>query len=689
MSIFVLIVLIPFLNFLTILLFGSRLGNKGSSYLTTVNMGITFFLALYSFFLIIGAKDLIIIRLFPWILVGDLEVYWDFYYDFLTFIMFIVVTFISFLVHMYSISYMSEDPFQSSFMSYLSLFTFFMLVLVSSGNFLQLFLGWEGVGLCSFLLISFWSDRVYAVGSAIKAIVLNRIGDVGLLLAIVFVYIEFGTMDFSIIFLLSNTFTKTYNILGYSLEYYNLIALCLLIAAIGKSSQYLLHGWLPDAMEGPTPVSALIHAATMVTAGVFLLVRCSSLFINAPRVLCLVAVVGFLTSLFGAFTGTRVYDLKKMIAYSTTSHLGYMFMACGLLANGIAIFHLMVHACFKALLFLSAGSIIHSYSNEQDVRKMSGIDIYMPITVMALVVGSATMNGIFGLSGAISKDNVLFMDFFGNSYMRFVGFGLLLFSIFYGSLYAARICSFFFDLRYIGSKVKLLKVHESDFFILIPLILLSFLSVYVGFFFENFFKDDYSTIWLGKKFFFHDNYNLSFGEYNASSLFFRTYGNILSDEDLCLLIENVAAFASFFAIYIYKAKNNYNYINFDTNGFKTYIKTDILSYFYVYTEKRSMTDRIYNKFFAFMEFRNAKIYYFDYLEKGLLEHVGPQGVIRFLNRLSIIFSYITTGFIHNYLFFSIIFLMLIIFSLNSFFSIGISIYFFISFLFLMVINFKK
>jgi len=687
MSIIILIVLIPFLNFLTILLFGNRLGNKGSAYLATINLGLTFIFSFYTFFTSLGVQELVIIRLFPWIIVGDFEVYWDFYYDFLTLIMFTIVSFISFLVHMYSISYMSEDPFQSSFMSYLSLFTFFMLILVSSGNFLQLFLGWEGVGLCSFLLISFWSDRVYAVGSAIKAIVLNRIGDIGLLLAIVFIYLEFGTTDFSIVFLLSNTFNKTYNVLGYTVEYFNLIALCLLLAAIGKSSQYLLHGWLPDAMEGPTPVSALIHAATMVTAGVFLLVRCSAIFANAPRVLCLLAIVGFLTSLFGAFTGTRVYDLKKMIAYSTTSHLGYMFMACGLLANGIAIFHLLVHACFKALLFLSAGSVIHSYSNEQDVRKMSGIDIYMPITVLALVIGSATMNGIFGLSGAISKDNILFMDFFGNSYMRFVGFGLLLFSIFYGALYAARICSFFFDMNFIGSKVKLKGVHESDFFILIPLILLSFLSVYVGFFFESFFKDDYSTIWLGKRFFFHDNYNLSFGEYNSSSLFFMTYGGILSDEDLCLLIENVAAFASFFAIYIYKVKNNYNYINFPL--YKTFFKKDFLSYFYVYTERRSMTDRIYNKFFAFMEFRNAKVYYFDYLEKGLLEHFGPQGIVKLLNKLSQVFSSFTTGFIHNYLFFTVIFTLMVLFSLNILLSGGLSIYLLISFLFLMVLNFKK
>ena len=683
MFIYLSVVCIPFFNFLVILLFGKFLGHKGSSHLVTFNLGITFLIALYIFITTLGVNDLIIIRLFPWISLGDFQVYWDFYFDILTIIMCVVVSFISFLVHLYSISYMSEDPFQSSFMSYLSLFTFFMLMLVTSGNFLQLFLGWEGVGLCSFLLISFWSDRVYAVSSAIKAIVLNRIGDIGLLLAIVFIYIEFGTVDFVNVFLLSTTLgSKEYFFFGYNVEFFNLVSLCLLLAAVGKSSQYLLHGWLPDAMEGPTPVSALIHAATMVTAGVFLLVRCSSIFVNAPRVLCLVAVVGFLTCIFGAFTGTRVYDLKKMIAYSTTSHLGYMFMACGLLANGIAIFHLFVHACFKALLFLAAGSVIHGFANEQDVRKMSGIDIMLPITVMSLVIGSSSMNGIFGLSGAISKDNILFMDFFGNSYMRFVGFGLLLCSIFYGSLYAARICSFFFDNFLLGAKQKLKTVHESDFYILIPFILLSFLSVYIGFFFENFFKDDYATIWLGKRFYFHDNYNLSFGEYNSYSLFFNTFGTILSDEELALLIENVAAFGSFFAIYIYKVKQNYVFLEKYKNGISFYYIKDMFSYFYVYTERRSMTDRIYNKFFTFMEFRNAKVYFFDFFEKGFLEKFGPQGIVSLLNKLSKSFSFITTGFIHNYLFFSIISIFFIIISINGFFL--FSIFFVIAFLFLVL-----
>jgi proton-translocating NADH-quinone oxidoreductase chain L len=687
MSFLLLIVLIPFLNFITIILIGSYLGNKGSAYLATTNLGITFLLAFYTFLTTLGVKELTIVRLFPWISLGDFQVYWDFYFDFITILMCVIVSFISFLVHLYSISYMSEDPFQSSFMSYLSLFTFFMLILVSSGNFFQLFLGWEGVGLCSFLLISFWSDRVYAVGSAIKAIVINRIGDMGLLLAIVFIYMEFGTVDFVNVFMLSNTFSKSYDLVGYQVEYFNLVSLCLLLAAIGKSSQYLLHGWLPDAMEGPTPVSALIHAATMVTAGVFLLVRCSAIFSNAPRVLCLVSVVGFLTCIFGAFTGTRVYDLKKMIAYSTTSHLGYMFMACGLLANGIAIFHLMVHACFKALLFLSAGSIIHSFLNEQDVRKMSGLDIRLPITVMSLVIGSASMNGIFGLSGAISKDNILFMDFFGNSYIRFVGFGILLCSIFYGSLYAARICSFFFDDFYVAAKQKLRSVHESDYFILVPFILLSFLSVYVGFFFESFFKDDYSTIWLGRKFYAHENYNLSFGEFNSSSLFFKTFGTLLSDEDLALLIENVAAFGSFFAIYIYKVKQNYVHLTYFRDQFKVYYIKDVFSYFYVYTEKRSMTDRVYNKFFSFMEFRNAKVYFFDYFEKGFLELLGPQGILTLFSRMSKFFSYITTGFIHNYLFFSLISFFFLLLVLNT--SINLTFYFFIGFLFIALINFKK
>ena len=622
--------------------------------LSICNLITAFLLSVYYFYKEMATQGNQILRLWPWMEVGDLKIYWDFYIDMNAIIMFMVVTFVSSLVHIYSKSYMCEDPHQSAFMSYLSLFTFFMLILVSSGNFFQLFLGWEGVGLCSFLLISFWSDRVYAVGSAIKAIVLNRIGDMGLLLAMVIIYLEMGTLDFAVVLNLSVQQELTTHLLGYEINTYTLICLCLLLAAVGKSSQYLLHGWLPDAMEGPTPVSALIHAATMVTAGVFLLIRCSNIFLMSPRVLALVCIFGFLTALFGAFTGSRVYDLKKMIAYSTTSHLGYMFMACGLMAHSIALFHLVVHACFKALLFLSAGSVIHSFSNEQDVRKMSGVDIYIPITAMSLVIGSATMNGLFGLSGAISKDNVLYMDFFGHNYFRFVGYGLLLISVFLGAMYTARIVSFFFENVYTEVKEKIRSIHESDYWILVPLILLSFLSVYIGFFLENFFKDEFSTLWFGHRIAYHNNYSLSFGEYNSYSLFFKTYGEILSDEDLCLLIENVAAFGTFFAIYLYKMRQNFQIYE------NIIYKNDMLVYFYSYTEKRSMTDRIYNKFFSFMEFRNAKVYFFDYFEKGVLEWIGPTGVSKLSYKLGEWFSRWTTGLIHNYLFFMVSFMLLIL-----------------------------
>ena len=646
------VILLPLLSFVTILVLGNQLGHRGSSMLSIGNLIMAFFISVYYFYNVLGTKGNQILRLWPWLEVGDFKIYWDFYLDINAIIMFMVVTFVSSLVHIYSRSYMSEDPHQSTFMSYLSLFTFFMLILVSSGNFFQMFLGWEGVGLCSFLLISFWSDRVYAVGSAIKAIVLNRIGDMGLLLAMVYIYVEMGTLDFAVVLNLSVQQELTSQLLGYEINTYTIICLCLLLAAVGKSSQYLLHGWLPDAMEGPTPVSALIHAATMVTAGVFLLIRCSNIFLMSPRVLALVCIFGFLTALFGAFTGSRVYDLKKMIAYSTTSHLGYMFMACGLMAHSIALFHLVVHACFKALLFLSAGSVIHSFSNEQDVRKMSGLDIYIPITVISLVIGSATMNGLFGLSGALSKDNVLYMDFFGYNYFRFIGFGLLLISVFLGSLYTARIVSFFFENIYSEAKEKIKSIHESDFYILVPLLLLSFLSVYIGFFLENFFKDEFSSVWFGNRSAFHYNYSLSYGEYNSYSLFFKTYGGILSDEDLCLLIENVAAFGTFFAIYLYKMKQNFLLRE------NIMYKNDIFVYFYNYTEKRSMTDRIYNKFFSFMEFRNAKVYFFDYFERGVLEWFGPTGISNLVYKLSEFFSRWSTGLIHNYLFFMVSFMLL-------------------------------
>ncbi|MAE59581.1 MAG: NADH-quinone oxidoreductase subunit L, partial [Halobacteriovorax sp.] len=322
--------------------------------------------------------------------------------------MIVVVGTVSTLVHMYSYGYMSGDPHLSRFMSYLSFFTFFMLMLVTADNFIQLFLGWEGVGLCSYLLIGFWSTRIQANKSAIKALILNKIGDFGVLIAIVLVFLVFQSVDFSTVFaLVPFFFNKTVFFLFWEVNVITLICFLFFIGAVGKSAQLGLHTWLPDAMEGPTPVSALIHAATMVTAGVFLIIRCSPLFEYSPTMLSVITFVGALTAFFAATAGTVQNDLKKVIAYSTCSQLGYMVFSCGLSGYAVSLFHLANHAFFKALLFLSAGCVIHSLSDEQDMRRMGGLVKLLPLTYTLFLIGTLALTGFPFLTGFYSKDVIL------------------------------------------------------------------------------------------------------------------------------------------------------------------------------------------------------------------------------------------------------------------------------------------
>jgi len=303
---------------------------------------------------------------------------------------------------------MGEDPHLSRFLSYLSLFTFFMFILVTSDNFIQLFLGWEGVGLCSYLLINFWFTRIEANKAALKALLMNRIGDFGLLIGILLLFYFVRTVDFSVVFILAPYFMlKTFYILGHGFDIITCVCFCLFIGSIGKSAQLGLHTWLPSAMEGPTPVSALIHAATMVTAGVFLIIRCSPLFEYAPKTLLLIIIVGVITAIFAATIGLVQNDLKKVIAFSTTSQLGYMIFVCGLSCYDISFFHLINHAFFKALLFLSAGSVIHAMSGEQDMRKLGGLIKLLPVTYIMMLVGSLALAGFPYLSGFYSKDLIL------------------------------------------------------------------------------------------------------------------------------------------------------------------------------------------------------------------------------------------------------------------------------------------
>ena len=402
-----LIIFLPLISGIFNGIFCKKLSNNQASFTAIVPIILSAVCASYVFVAAGINKETIHIIITRWINIESLSVSWAIYVDQLTAIMFILVTFVSAVVHLYSLGYMKDDKNLPKFLSYLSLFTFFMLALVSSDNFLQLFFGWEGVGLCSYLLIGYYYKKDSANNAAVKAFIVNRVGDLAFIIGIVIILIYASTVEFHGVFGQSQDLAKmAINILGYEFKVLDIICLMLFIGCTGKSAQIGMHVWLPDAMEGPTPVSALIHAATMVTAGVFLIARCSFMFEYSPNVLAIITVVGAITCLFAATIAITQTDIKKIIAYSTCSQLGYMFFACGVSAYQAGIFHLVTHGFFKALLFLSAGSVIHSTS-EQEIFKIGGIWRKMPITYANFWVGSLAIIGIFPLAGFYSKDLIL------------------------------------------------------------------------------------------------------------------------------------------------------------------------------------------------------------------------------------------------------------------------------------------
>ncbi len=407
MTIFHLIVFLPLLGAIVAGLFGRAIGDRAAMAATCVPMVIAAVLSWVGFYLIVHGGP-VLVPLFTWIDSGSFEVSWALKVDQLTAVMLVVVNTVSAVVHVYSIGYMAEDPHKPRFFAYLSLFTFAMLMLVTSDNFVQLYFGWEGVGLCSYLLIGFWYERPSANAAAIKAFVVNRVGDFGFALGIMGIFLVFGSVSFDTVFQAAPTQVgKTIHFLGYDFDVLTTLCLLLFLGAMGKSAQLGLHTWLPDAMEGPTPVSALIHAATMVTAGVFMVARCSPLFEYAPTALAVVGVVGASTAIFAATVGLVQNDIKRVIAYSTCSQLGYMFFAAGMSAYPAAIFHLFTHAFFKALLFLGAGSVIHAMHHEQDMRNMGGLAKHIKITYVLMWIGSLALAGLPFFSGYFSKDMIL------------------------------------------------------------------------------------------------------------------------------------------------------------------------------------------------------------------------------------------------------------------------------------------
>ena len=536
--------------------------------------------------------------------------------------MLVVVTLISALVHIYSIGYMSHDPHKPRFMSYLSLFTFSMLTLVVSDNFLQLFFGWEGVGLCSYLLIGFWYKKESANNAAIKAFIVNRIGDFGLAIGIFLIFFYFGTINFDEVFQQVPQFTqKKFVFFGIELNLITLICIFLFIGAMGKSAQFLLHTWLPDAMEGPTPVSALIHAATMVTAGVFLVVKCSPIFEYSDTALNLVAIIGMITAIFAASVALVQNDIKKIVAYSTCSQLGYMFFAAGIGAYHVAMFHLFTHAFFKALLFLGSGSVIHAFHEEQDIRKMGGIMKKLPYTYVFMLIGTLALTGFPFLSGFYSKDAIIEFAYLTKSqlgnYVVFIG----VFTAFLTSIYSWRLFFKTFHGSYNNSKLPIEKTHESPLIMLIPLLFLSIGAILAGVFFKEIFIGHHNNdFWQSSVFFLEEI------KHDKIPLWF-----LLLTPTLVVVLIPIS----------------YYYFVANTSIIEDFKKTN--APLYNFLQNKWYIDELYEIIFV----KTAKkigSFFWKQGDIGTIDRFGPDGISKLIKLISNKAGRFQTGFIYDYAF---------------------------------------
>lgn len=660
------IIFFPLIGAIIAGLFGRYIGKQGAIILTTTLVFLSSLFSFIVFYEVVLSHSVCSIKLFPWMESNTLFVSWGFLFDSLTATMLIVVTFISSLVHLYSSSYMSEDPHLPRFMSYLSLFTFCMLMLVTADNYVQMFLGWEGVGLASYLLINFWHTRIQANKAAMKAMIVNKIGDWGLSLGIALIFFSFQTFDFSIIFnLVPLVLNEKFIFLGYSVDKITLISLLLFIGAIGKSAQIGLHTWLPDAMEGPTPVSALIHAATMVTAGVFVLLRSSPILEYSNTALIIITIIGCLTAFMAATIGVVQNDLKKVIAYSTCSQLGYMVFACGLSNYTISLFHLMNHAFFKALLFLSAGSVIHAMADEQDMRKMGGLIKIIPVTYIMIVIGSLALMGFPFLTGFYSKDILLELTFGTYHFTGIFAYWLGTFSAFFTSFYSIRLIYLTFLKSNNSSSIVISEAHESSWIMLIPLLVLCLGSIFVGFIAKDLFLGLGVDTWNNSLFQLTTHISYFEAEFLPFHIKLIPFIFSLSGVSIAILVYN---------IYEKKFVN----LNFYTKMY----------YIYSFFVKKWYFDVIYNHFIVKSILNFGYSISFKMLDRGLFEIIGPLGIVRNISVLSKRISQLQTGLIYHYaltIILGVTFLILL-FVLPLYFKTGLLLVYIYTYVYL---NFKK
>lgn len=611
------IIILPLLSSIVSGFFGRKVGVTGSHLIACISVVLTTLLSIVGFFEV-GINNIsVYIKLFSWIDSESLNVSWGFVFDSLTVSMLIPVLIVSSLVHIYSIGYMSHDPHNQRFFSYLSLFTFMMIILVTSNNYLLMFVGWEGVGVCSYLLVSFWFTRIAANQSSISAFLTNRVGDCFLTIGMFAILWSFGNIDYSTVFSLAPLMNE--NLI-------TIIGICLLIGAMAKSSQIGLHVWLPMAMEGPTPVSALIHAATMVTAGVYLLMRSSPLIEYSNTVLLLCLWIGAITTVFSSLIGLFQQDIKKVIAYSTMSQLGMMVIAIGLSSYNVALFHLVNHAFYKALLFLGAGAVIHAVSDNQDFRKYGGLKPFLPLTYSVMLIASLSLVAFPFMTGFYSKDFILESAYGQFYFSSTVVYFISTIGAMFTTLYSVKVLYLTFLTNPNGPLVNYKHAHEGDIFMSMPLIILAIFSIFFGYITKDMFIGLGSNFFQDNSLFIHPSHEIMLDTEFAVPTLFKILPLIFTIS-LSIIAIIISEFTPKALISFKSSRLGYN----------------IFSFF----NQRFLIEMFYNKYVTDLVLKlggqTTKV-----IDKGSIELIGPFGLEKGLLNLSKNLSKLDTGVITSY-----------------------------------------
>jgi NADH-ubiquinone oxidoreductase chain 5 len=611
------IIVLPLLGSIVSGFFGRKVGVTGSHIITCSLVIATTLLAIATFFEVGFNNIPVSIHLFRWIDSESLNILWGFNFDSLTVSMLIPVLIVSSLVHIYSIGYMSHDPHNQRFFSYLSLFTFMMIILVTANNFLLMFVGWEGVGICSYLLVSFWFTRIAANQSSLSAFLTNRVGDCFLTIGMFAILLSFGNIDYATVFSLAPFMSE---------DVITIVGICLLIGAMAKSSQIGLHIWLPMAMEGPTPVSALIHAATMVTAGVYLLMRSSPLIEYSSTVLLLCLWIGAITTVFSSLIGLFQQDIKKVIAYSTMSQLGMMVIAVGLSSYNVALFHLVNHAFYKGLLFLGAGAVIHSVSDNQDFRRYGGLKQFLPLTYSVMLIASLSLVAFPFMTGFYSKDFILESAYGQFSFSSIVVYFIAVIGAMFTTLYSVKVLYLTFLTNPNGPVVNYKNAHEGGLFMSLPLVVLAIFSIFFGYITKDIFLGLGSSFFLDNSIFIHPSHEIMLDTEFAVNSFYK------------LLPLFITISATILAITISE---------FMPNSLLKFKATEVGYNIFSFFNQRFFVELLYNKYITNLILKlggqTTKV-----LDKGSVELIGPYGLEKGLTSLSKNLSTLDTGVVTTY-----------------------------------------